>query len=90
MRLSAELVEAAPEQLRMNYRLVEDQNRVARDVIARFGRYPHRNAALGRISTPEEATYIATGEFPHLRKLPATAGEVEAFLAAGKPPGRVS
>lgn len=28
-------------------------------VIARFGRFPHRNAALGRASTPEEALYLA-------------------------------
>jgi uncharacterized protein (DUF924 family) len=28
-------------------------------VIARFGRYPHRNRALGRASTPEEAEYLA-------------------------------
>ena len=30
-----------------------------RDVIARFGRFPHRNAALGRENTPEEETYLA-------------------------------
>jgi len=30
-----------------------------RDVIRRFGRFPHRNAALGRESTPEEAAYLA-------------------------------
>jgi len=30
-----------------------------RDTIARFGRYPMRNAALGRESTPEEIAYIA-------------------------------
>lgn len=30
-----------------------------RDVIARFGRFPHRNAALGRISTPEELAWLA-------------------------------
>jgi uncharacterized protein (DUF924 family) len=29
------------------------------DVIARFGRFPHRNAALGRASTPDEAAYLA-------------------------------
>jgi uncharacterized protein (DUF924 family) len=29
------------------------------DVIARFGRFPHRNAALGRESTPEESEYLA-------------------------------
>lgn len=35
-------------------------------VIERFGRHPHRNAILGRISTPEEEAYIAEGDFPHL------------------------
>jgi uncharacterized protein (DUF924 family) len=29
-----------------------------RDVIARFGRFPHRNAVLGRASTPEEETFL--------------------------------
>jgi uncharacterized protein (DUF924 family) len=28
-------------------------------VIARFGRFPHRNVVLGRISTPEELAYLA-------------------------------
>lgn len=27
-------------------------------IIERFGRYPHRNAALGRASTPEEAAFL--------------------------------
>ncbi len=30
-----------------------------RDVIRRFGRFPHRNAALGRANTPEEDAYLA-------------------------------
>ncbi|MGI9479229.1 MAG: DUF924 family protein [Hyphomicrobiaceae bacterium] len=29
-----------------------------RDVIVRFGRFPHRNAILGRASTAEEDTYL--------------------------------
>ncbi|MEL6258900.1 MAG: DUF924 family protein, partial [Pseudomonadota bacterium] len=29
-------------------------------VIDRFGRYPHRNAALGRKSTAEEITFLKT------------------------------
>lgn len=29
-----------------------------RGVIARFGRFPHRNPILGRASTPEEADYL--------------------------------
>jgi len=28
-------------------------------VVARFGRFPHRNALLGRASTPEEETFLA-------------------------------
>jgi len=28
------------------------------DVIARFGRFPHRNQVLGRISTPEEIEFL--------------------------------
>ena len=32
-----------------------------RDVIARFGRFPHRNAALGRTSTPEEQAWLDAG-----------------------------
>lgn len=31
-----------------------------KEVIDRFGRFPHRNPVLGRVSTPEEAEYIAT------------------------------
>jgi len=31
-----------------------------RDIIARFGRFPHRNAALGRASTPEEIEFLKT------------------------------
>ncbi|MEJ0010185.1 MAG: DUF924 family protein [Alphaproteobacteria bacterium] len=30
------------------------------DVVARFGRFPHRNAALGQESTAEETEFIAT------------------------------
>lgn len=31
------------------------------DVITRFGRFPHRNQALGRISTAEEQTWLDAG-----------------------------
>lgn len=33
------------------------------DIIRRFGRFPHRNALLGRTSTPEEEAFIAEGGF---------------------------
>jgi uncharacterized protein (DUF924 family) len=32
--------------------------RLHRDVIRRFGRFPHRNAILGRASTPEEIEFL--------------------------------
>lgn len=31
-----------------------------RSVIAQFGRFPHRNAILGRTSTPAESAYLST------------------------------
>jgi uncharacterized protein (DUF924 family) len=31
-----------------------------RDVITRFGRFPHRNAALGRVSSAEELAFLQT------------------------------
>ena len=33
------------------------------DIIARFGRFPHRNAALGRVTTPEEAAFLEADGF---------------------------
>ena len=32
------------------------------DVLRRFGRYPRRNEALGRQSTPAEVEYMASGQ----------------------------
>jgi uncharacterized protein (DUF924 family) len=33
------------------------------DLIERFGRFPHRNEAMGRESTPDEIDYLANGGF---------------------------
>jgi uncharacterized protein (DUF924 family) len=33
------------------------------DIIRRFGRFPHRNAALGRTTTPEERAFLDSGGF---------------------------
>jgi uncharacterized protein (DUF924 family) len=33
-----------------------------RGIVRRFGRFPHRNAILGRESTPEELGYLASGQ----------------------------
>jgi uncharacterized protein (DUF924 family) len=37
----------------------EDYAKHHRDVIRRFGRFPHRNIVLGRVSTSEEEEYLA-------------------------------
>ncbi|NML48171.1 DUF924 family protein [Ramlibacter sp. G-1-2-2] len=34
-----------------------------RDIVDRFGRFPHRNALLGRASTPAEESFLAGGGF---------------------------
>ena len=36
---------------------------VAEDIIARFGRFPHRNSALGRETTEEEQAFLDSGGF---------------------------
>lgn len=36
-----------------------------KEVIQKWGRFPHRNAILGRESTPEEAEGLAKGEIPN-------------------------
>jgi len=37
--------------------------RAHREIIRRFGRFPYRNAALGRESTPEEVAFLAGGGY---------------------------
>ncbi|AWD20695.1 DUF924 family protein [Fuscovulum blasticum] len=37
--------------------------RAHRQIIRRFGRFPFRNAALGRETTPEEAAFLAEGGY---------------------------
>ena len=36
---------------------------IHRDIIARFGRFPHRNACLGRATTPQEQAFLDAGGF---------------------------
>jgi uncharacterized protein (DUF924 family) len=46
--------------------LAPDADRWARlhlDIIERFGRFPHRNAALGRSTTPDEQAFLEGGGF---------------------------
>jgi uncharacterized protein (DUF924 family) len=36
---------------------------IHRDIIERFGRFPHRNAVLGRVTTPDERAFLDSGGF---------------------------
>jgi uncharacterized protein (DUF924 family) len=47
-------------------KLGDDSHRHAsmhRDIIERFGRFPHRNVVLGRATTPEEQRFLDDGGF---------------------------
>jgi uncharacterized protein (DUF924 family) len=60
----------APERLKPLYRHSASQARGHLGVISCFGRFPHRNPVLGRVSTPEELAYLEKGDFVHTRRLP--------------------
>lgn len=54
-----ELEQAAPARDQAKFRGFTDYAERHREVIRRFGRFPHRNAILGRENTPEEAAYLS-------------------------------
>ena len=61
----------------------EDSMRAAvghHDAIKRFGRFPHRNAVMGRPNTPEEEEYLK--DPPLWGRTAAEAAELEARKAA--------
>ena len=70
LALADALVAEAPADVRWWLEFSANQARGNRDVIARFGRHPHRNEALGRRSTPAELEFVASGQLVHMRSLP--------------------
>ena len=38
-------------------------HQIHRDIIVRFGRFPHRNPMLGRVTTPQEQEFLDEGGF---------------------------
>ncbi|HTX04197.1 MAG TPA: DUF924 family protein [Steroidobacteraceae bacterium] len=55
------LLKEAPEELEELCASSLRYAEVHRSIVARFGRFPHRNRALGRASTAEEETYLREG-----------------------------
>jgi uncharacterized protein (DUF924 family) len=68
--LAEELAAESPRGLRKALEHSASQARGHRDVVARFGRHPHRNVVLGRESTPEELEYLAREQLVHTRPVP--------------------
>ncbi len=73
VELAERIAAEGPEPVRPILEFSASQARGHRDVIARFGRHPHRNALLGRESTPAEIAYLESGELVHQRPLPGGA-----------------
>ena len=57
--LFTELVSIADERHKAAFKEYLDFAIRHRDIIARFGRFPHRNQVIGRQSTPEELTFLS-------------------------------
>lgn len=58
VRRYAALLDAAPEHAKAAFREFYDYALAHQRIIDRFGRFPHRNAILGRETTPEEAAFL--------------------------------
>ncbi len=55
------LLNEAPEGLRAMFASSLESAQLHHSIVARFGRFPHRNRALGRADTAEEEAYLAGG-----------------------------
>jgi uncharacterized protein (DUF924 family) len=53
------LLEEAPQELKPMFASALESAELHRSILARFGRFPHRNRVLGRANTAEEAEYLS-------------------------------
>jgi uncharacterized protein (DUF924 family) len=63
VRIYTALAEGVSATLRETFLTFASFAELHRDIVARFGRFPHRNRYLGRANTPEEDEYLA-GDAP--------------------------
>jgi uncharacterized protein (DUF924 family) len=64
--MHSEVLDEQERSVALNAALDDNTQRFAvlhRDIIARFGRFPHRNRMLGRTSTAEEQAFLDKGGF---------------------------
>lgn len=66
-QLTDESIKTLPPEIISMGTMATEQGHRVRANIKRFGRHPHRNEVLGRPSTPDEQSYIDSGDFPHHR-----------------------
>ncbi len=59
VKIFAALTKRVSDTLRDTFDTVAQFAELRHDIIAEFGRFPHRNAALGRETTGEEQTYLS-------------------------------
>lgn len=63
VELFSKLAEAVSPTYRETFETITQFAELHRDIIEQFGRFPHRNALLGRVNTPEEDEYLS-GDVP--------------------------
>lgn len=59
VQVFSNLADSVSETLKQTFETFAQFAELHHDIIARFGRFPHRNAVLGRPNTPEEASYLS-------------------------------
>lgn len=57
----AQLVNDAPDALKARLQSNLDAALQHQEIVARFGRFPHRNGVLGRVSTADEVSFLVKG-----------------------------
>lgn len=61
VKMMAKVREEVPEAFKKRVQKFVDYAKQHRDIIKRFGRFPHRNKVMERISTKEERDYLKEG-----------------------------
>lgn len=62
VKLTEQLKQEVPEQNKKKVESFLKYTKQHRDIIEKFGRFPHRNEVLGRTSTAEELKYLESGK----------------------------
>jgi len=57
-------LDVSPEKLNNVFQMAKEAQAEHKEVVDKFGRYPHRNKSLGRESTPEELEWLADENRP--------------------------